>query len=390
MTKRFLFLVLSPVVLAADRGPAADTAVNSMSALQSALRTARTGDRILVAPGTYRGTVRAANLRGSAREPIVIAAADAKSPPVFSGRSSAFHLTDCEHVVLRNLHVTGCTLNGINIDDGGSKETPSKHIVLEGIVIENTGPRGNHDALKLSGVDHFKVKDCTVRGWGGSAIDMVGCHDGVIQDCRFEGKANHSQSNAVQAKGGSARLKIRGNVFLNAGQRGINIGGSTGLPYFRPKVTAYEASEVEVADNIFIGSMAPVAWVNADGGHVHHNLVYHPEKWVVRILQESRGEPFLPCRGGVFEDNLVVFDRRVRVFANVGTGTEPNSFTFRRNAWYQSDRQGGALVLPPLPTREQNGIYGVNPMLEKEGTAQMKIRATDKRLRGIGPRQEQP
>jgi len=50
------------------------------------------------------------------------------------------------------------------------------------------------------------------------------------------------------------------------------------------------------------------------------------------ILQETKDERFKPCHGGVFEHNLVVFDRGVRTVVNVGPGTDPESFTFRANA----------------------------------------------------------
>ena len=76
-----------------------------------------------------------------------------------------------------------------------------------------------------------------------------------------------------------------------------------------------------------------MAWVTADGGHVHHNTIVLPEKWVLRILQETTDPQFEPCHGGVFEDNLVIYDSRVQVFVNVGPRTAPETFVFRRNAW---------------------------------------------------------
>ena len=44
---------------------------------------------------------------------------------------------------------------------------------------------GNNDALKMSGVDHFVVRNPHAEGWGGSAVDLVGCHFGVIEQSRF-------------------------------------------------------------------------------------------------------------------------------------------------------------------------------------------------------------
>ncbi len=115
----------------------------------------------------------------------------------------------------------------------------------------------------------------------------------------------------------------------------------------------YEARNITIAGNRFEGSVSPIAWVTADGGYVHHNTMVLPDKWAMRILQETADAQFQPCHGGVFEDNLVFYDSRVQVFVNVGPGTSPETFVFRRNAWcdVESDRR------PSLPVEEQNGVY---------------------------------
>jgi hypothetical protein len=133
-----------------------------------------------------------------------------------------------------------------------------------------------------------------------------------------------------------------------------------------------------VAGNRFVGGLAVLAWVTSNGGRVHHNTIYRPDKWVLRILQESRGERFKPAHGGVFERNLVVFDRKVRTFVNVGPGTRPESFLFRANAWFDS----GGKRKPRLPSAEKDGVYGVDPRLEKPGTPEMKC--TEPRLKDYG------
>jgi hypothetical protein len=71
----------------------------------------------------------------------------------------------------------GSPANGFNIDDGGTFDSPAHHLILRGLTVEDNGPRGNLDGIKLSGVEDFLVEDCTVRRWGsgGSAVDMVGC-----------------------------------------------------------------------------------------------------------------------------------------------------------------------------------------------------------------------
>jgi len=369
------FCILATVGLRAEQ-----VRVGNSQEFRTAIRRLAPGTTLLLAPGAYRGGVDLRNVAGTEHAPIVIRGADPKRPPVFAGGNEALHLSDCNYVTLSHLKVTGFPANGINIDDAGTYDTPSHHIVCEDLTIEATGPRGNHDALKLSGVDHVTVRRCRFAGWGGSAIDMVGCHHGVVQDCRFVGRDGFSQSSGVQIKGGSTHILVERCLFDRAGQRAVNLGGSTGLRYFRPRVGDYEASDVTIAGNRFIGSLSPVAWVTAHGGHVHHNTIVLPKKWVLRILQETKDPKFKPCHGGVFENNLIVFDRNVRTFVNVGPRTAPHTFVFRRNAWYQVDGRRR----PSLPTREIGAVYQVNPELERIGQPDMRTGSRDRRFRDIG------
>lgn len=333
----------------ADEIRVADT-----SQLREAVTRLTPGTTVLLSPGVYQGGLYLSGLAGTQEAPIVIQGAEPNSPPVFrGGGGQAFQLADCSHLILRNIRVEGFAGNGINIDDGGSFETPAHHIAIEDVTILEIGPKGNHDALKMSGVDHFSVRNCRFQAWGGSGVDMVGCHHGVVEDCTFVGRKGFSQDNAVQLKGGTADVLVQCCLFRNAGQRAVNLGGSTGLQFFRPAVQGYEAKDITIAGNRFEGSLSPVAWVTADGGHVHHNTIVLPEKWVLRILQETEDPQFAPCHGGVFEDNLVFYDSRVQVFVNVGPRTAPETFAFLRNVW--CDVEGSRR--PSLPVEEQNGVY---------------------------------
>lgn len=373
------FILLADVTIHAELR-AAEIPVQNSPQLQVAIRDLTPGTTILLSPGTYQGDIYIQKAAGTQEAPIVIAGVDPNNPPVFSGGRQAFHLSDCSHVILRNLKVVGFPSNGINIDDGGSFETPAHHITLENVTILQTGPEGNHDALKMSGVDHFKVRRCRFEGWGGSGIDMVGCHHGVIEDCTFVGREGFSQSNAVQLKGGTEDVLVQTSLFKNAGQRAINLGGSTGLQFFRPKVGDYEAKNITVAGNRFIGGQTPVAWVTADGGYVHHNTIICPEIWLLRILQETKDTRFRPCHGGIFENNLVIYDSRIRDFVNVGSGTAPETFVFTHNAWHDMNGRGK----PTLPTTEKDGLYQVELDVDQAGMQEGIIKVMDERLRNIG------
>src|SRR5262249_21725774 len=136
-----------------------------------AVAAARPGDRILLAPGTYGNDFYFPGVRGSAGEPIVVAAADPDDPPRFAGKKAPLHFSGASHLELRDLVITGSSGNGLNID-GGDPGSPSHHITLRGLRVRDVGPRGNIDGIKLSGVDDFLVEGCAVERWGsgGSAI----------------------------------------------------------------------------------------------------------------------------------------------------------------------------------------------------------------------------
>ena len=332
---------------------AAEIRVADSAGLRKAMAQLVPGTVLLLEPGVYEGGVSVRDVAGTEEAPIVIQGADPNRPPVFRKGGTALQFSDCRYLTLRNIRVEGFPGNGINVDDGGSFETPAHHITLENLTILETGPKGNHDALKMSGVDHFTVRQCHFEAWGGSGIDMVGCHHGVVEDCTFTGRAGFSQDNAVQLKGGTEDVLVQCCLFTKAGQRSINLGGSTGLEFFRPNVQDYEAKNITVAGNRFEGCMAPIAWVTADGGHVLHNTIVLPDRWVLRILQETGDPQFKPCHSGVFEDNLVIYDSQVQIFVNVGLRTAPETFVFRHNVWCDTGRGRK----PSLPVAEENGIY---------------------------------
>jgi hypothetical protein len=366
---------------------APQSTVKTTRELREALSKAAPGSKILVAPGDYEGGLFVSGVRGAAGKPVVVAAADPKNPPVFKGGGNAIQLSEVEHIELRDLVLKESTANGLSIDDGGKLETPSHHVVLRNLKITDIGARGNQDGIKLSGVADFRVEGCTIERWGtggGSAIDMVGCHRGVIEGGTFI--HDGSGGTGVQMKGGCSGIVVRKSRFENAGSRAVNIGGSTGLQYFRPPLKQplhAEARDITVEGNTFLGSDAPVAFVGVDGAVVRFNTIYAPKRWAIRILQETTETGFVPCRKGDFSSNIVVFKggQWSEGGVNIGGGTEPATFTFSRNAWYCADAP--AQSRPKLPSAEKDGVYGTDPHLRDAEKGDLRLKA-DSPLKGVG------
>ncbi len=342
-----------------------DVPVSTPAEFAAALAAVGPGDRILLAPGTYAGDFYARRLDGTASAPITITAANPASPPVLQPVNTGLHLAGASYVVLDGLVVSGFADNGLNIDDDGDFDRPSHHIELRNLLVTGTSPGGNCDGIKLSGVDDARLLNCTVERWGawGSGVDMVGCHRVLVGSCLFR----LGGFNGVQVKGGSSQVRVAGCRFDTAGERAVQAGGSTEAAYFRPRLETVpagqrsEARDILVEGNVNARSEAAVACCTADGVTVRLNTVYRPGKYFLRILQETTDPTFLPCRGGVVTDNLVVF-RSASWWAggvNVGVLTAPQTFGFARNAWYCEDAPGSSA--PGLPTPEVEGVIGRDP-----------------------------
>ncbi|MBI5326657.1 MAG: right-handed parallel beta-helix repeat-containing protein, partial [Ignavibacteriae bacterium] len=213
------------------------------STLSDAAQEAQPGDTILVNNVIESGTQGISELKGKQDSLIFIIASDLQDI-VYSGNTEAWHLSDCEYLYIKGFKFEGQSGNGVNIDDAGTFDTPSHHITIERCEWGRMNAGGNNDQLKLSGVDDFIVRDCNFHdgATGGSMIDMVGCHNGLFEGNFF----NNGGSNSIQAKGGSKDIRIERNWFTEAGQRAINIGGSTGIQFFRPQGINYESSNIYV------------------------------------------------------------------------------------------------------------------------------------------------
>ena len=201
-------------------------------------------------------------------------------------------------------------------------------------------------------------------------IDMVGCHQGIIRHNQF----TNGGSNAIQAKGASYDITIMQNTFKNAGQRAINIGGSTGAAYFRPLNAKYESKDIKVWSNFFSGSLAPIAFVGTVNSEVVNNTIYNPDKWVIRILQENVESGMEQCANNKFINNIVVVgNKAVNPSVNIGPNTQPETFIFENNLWYnyENPNWGG----PALPSVEKNAILRNDPLVADIQNGNIRLRA---------------
>jgi hypothetical protein len=320
--------------------------------IDAALKAAKAGDKVVIHAGTYPGGTYASNLQGTATQPIMITGAPGEAKPHIQGGAEGLHLTDPSYVVVQDLEISGQTSNAMNVDDGATAATPAHHLVFRGLMIHDVAS-GNHDGLKMSGVDDAFVLDSEFEKIGGQMVDMVGCHRVTVARSKFK----TGESVGVQMKGGSSDDVVTRNWFESSGQRGVNMGGSTGLEFFRPIDAKFEAARITVTANVFIGHDAPFAYVGCDECVAANNTILRPLRWATRILQETVDPArFVPSRKGRFVNNIVVVATGISgETVNVGANTEPSSFVFSNNLWFHTSNP---TFKPTLPVMETAGVYG--------------------------------
>ena len=360
---RPLALAVCLTVLSAGHLFADDLLVTNESEFNSALDNAADGDRILLAPGDYSGGFFQANLTG-----VTIRSQFTDNLATISGGTQAIQLSDATRVTLEHMIFQGQTGNGVNIDDGGSFDTPSTDITIRNLTVRNMNANGNNDGIKLSGVTGFTIDNVRITNWGegGSAVDTVGSHHGLIQNSLFHHDSIGSSGTGIRPKGGSKDITIRANRVSLPGTNGraIQAGGSTDSQFFRfiDGDSGYEASEIRVEGNVVVNGSSSFAFVNIDGGQFHSNYAHRPDDWFIRILNENQGSSIVDTQNGWLADNLMVFNDAGSEFnraVNIGSETNPETFEFLRNQWYNIADPANSV--PNLPSEETDGIYGVEP-----------------------------
>lgn len=334
------------------------------------VQAASPGSAVRIHSGTYPGGAFLSGVSGSAAAPIWIGGVPGETRPVIDGGGEGLHLAKPRYLVLHDLEVKSSTQNGVNIDDGGeyANADASRFVLLKNLSIHDIGSNGNQDCLKLSGLNDFWVLESQFShcggGGSGSGIDQVGCHHGLIARSTFQ----TITGNAVQAKGGSEDIEIRACDLVDAGARGVNMGGSTGFEFFRPPLSTsspnFEAKNIRLVANVIRGSEAALAFVGCVDCLAAHNTIVDPTHWLFRILQEtttSGGYTFLPASNGRFLNNLVYFDRsQLSTTVNVGPNTNAPSFSFQNNLWYAHDAPSSSAP-SDLPASESAAVAGVDP-----------------------------
>jgi len=316
----------------------------------------RPGDELVLLPGEHRPAT-FDNLHGTAEHPIIIRSLNVEHPATIRADRVGLRLRRPQHVHVRNVIITGATINGIEItdelvepttrlrDDPTARKKPwPAHLRIENVTIKHTGPIGRRNAMLLHGLQHISITQSTFTGWGGSAIALVGCHDVVIDECRFTGLEEFSQMDAVQIRAGSDRVRITGCIFRDPGVIGIALGGASNQDDFRVDAESstsdapmHEARRVRVLTNIIHGGMSAVSFANCDQCIVRNNTFIRPRRWVYLILDHDK--PHLaPTSRAIFGVNLTTWQPGdLKAISYSRPDATPSGLTLEQNLWWSPD-----------------------------------------------------
>lgn len=363
-----------------------DNPYRSLAYIARYVLTPGTGDTVIVKEGTYpsQGLVGFNyRVRGGPNDYLVIMGdPDGSSKPVIDANKSAnvcLLLTadysepsnnnpedDIAYIKLKDIVFTNSSQQCVNIDDGGhpdaahdSRGTPAHHIVIEGCEFSRAGIP--YHGLKLAGVDTFLVKDCVFTDIQDPMLDMVGCHYGTIENCRFvDADIAWQRGSGLVAKGGSSKITVDRCYFRACGYNGVNIGQATGSAFFRPplynldgdgELMDYEAKNIKVYRSVFVNIQNPIKFASSRGGGVYNCTFYCPIAYneadptslafmynMYSFQTSVGGYDLVWPRDGEVINNISYFNgswgyENWIVMVQSAT-TMPETFLFSHNLWY--------------------------------------------------------
>jgi hypothetical protein len=335
----------------------------SLAAAMSAAKTAGSGTRILLAAGTYAVGFTISDLRGTATEPFWIEGPATGIRAQLVGGSASIRLIRPSFVALRHLTITQTTLASVNVDDGGAGGD-AHDVVIEDVTIAST----NATAFQITGVRNVTIRDSTV-GAANRAVMMVGVHHATIARMVTGPTAYAS----VALAGGSQDIEVRQNRFENTGA-GVRIGNNySDANEFRPMLTAsagnFEAADVQVFDNVFIGNitLAAIICTNCTRSLVAHNAIRATTPAVFRLEQAYATHPQLAgaqfVRAGAVRwiNNAIEIPGSPSAMTVVNSGLgdmpDPASCSFDHNLWHKRSPPATWMPTFPATVSETMSIY---------------------------------
>ena len=199
---------------------------------------AGTGWRILLAPGSYPEASLPNYMdgrRGSRDFPILITA----SQPGTVTLAGDLNIYDVHHLYLVNL-----TIAPQPAGDALHCEQCTHLLVRDSVL--SGGNRVAQETIKINQSQHVYLEGNDISGAWDNAIDYVAVQYGHVIGNRIHDAGDWCH----YAKGGSAYLRVEGNVYSRCGTGGFSAGQGTGLQFMSSPWLQHEAYDIRFVNNI--------------------------------------------------------------------------------------------------------------------------------------------
>ena len=247
------------------------------------------GDEVQVAAGTYSCPL-LGPIAGTAAHPIHFVAAGApKSAVLDCGGSGSILMQNLQYVAFDGFEIrNGMSGHCINLFSGSGPPYANltEHVLFIRDYVHDCGL----SAIKSSQSFEVEVRDSEIAKnvtAGNPLIDFAGDHDMRVIGC----DVHDSVSIGVQFKGGAYDCLAEGNRIHDVADSAIQLGEATGMPYYLPGYTDWEAQASVAANNLLYGNMrAGIAVQGCNQCVVAHNTMWATAPaFFVRGLSTTNG-----------------------------------------------------------------------------------------------------
>lgn len=379
-------LALATCLMAAKPALATQHLVTPGNKWQTLEIRAQPGDEIILMPGNHR-PVTLSNLTGAPGNPIIIRGLDPNHPPTIVAKRRGIVLHKPKHVIIKDIIITGATLTGILVDNRvpdltelfnpttstQQQQAWDANLLIRNVTVLKTGPEGKRHAIELRGLRDVRIIESEFEGWGGSAIEIVGSHNVLIEKCTFNELENFSQYHAIQVRAGSTRVNITNCQFDVDCEGVVSLGAVSRRNDFCPSIpenakalSQYEARYIQLQHCVFKKGTYTIAMLHADDCLIRNNTFIRPRSAVLGVTHITDVGVVAVAKRGIFGGNLIVWEPGdISRYVYFSPKIDQTTFAIEQNLWWSSELAQNSKKLGELPQHGQwPQITDIDPKLD--------------------------